>query len=309
MFALRPGKNRAAGSAGWLRMPAGIAEGVLPRLLRRPVRAASRIDFSRIEIPRHATAAATAVLFLLTGAYGAALGGHYPAIVKGVTSIGGFAISDVRISGHRETSEIDILQRLELDGWTSLVGFDVDHARSRIAAMPWVRSASVRKIYPDAVEIAIEEKQPFAIWQRGSDLTLIERSGAEIAPFRSERYATLPLVVGVGAAQKAQLIVHKVGLHPGLASRVRGYVRVADRRWNLRLENGITVKLPEDGERAALADLAALDQAQGLLSRDIVAVDMRLDDRLVVKLTPEAVVRRDAAVKARGGKKRQGRAI
>ncbi|MVA97148.1 FtsQ-type POTRA domain-containing protein [Nitratireductor sp. CAU 1489] len=309
MFALRPAKNRKTGASLPSRTFAGLSEGVLPRLLRRPARFLSRLDVDTLEVPRHAMLAATLGVLAATGAYGAVLGGHMPSIVKGVTARSGFAIDDVRISGHRETSEIDILGRLELDGWTSLVGFDADTARARITAMPWVHSASVRKIYPDAIEIEIAEKQPFAIWQRGSDLTLIERDGAEIAPYRSDRYAMLPLVVGAGAAERAQEIVRKLALHPELAGRVKGYVRVADRRWDLRLANGVAVKLPENGEGRAIAELAALDRAHGLLARDIAAVDMRLDDRLVVKLTPEGVVRRDAALSMRAKGKRKGRSI
>jgi cell division protein FtsQ len=84
---------------------------------------------------------------------------------------------------------------------------------------------------------------------------------------------------------------------------------VADRRWDLRLANGVAVKLPENGEERALAELAALEQAYGLLERDIAAVDMRLEDRLVVKLTPEGVERREAALSGRVKGKRKGRSI
>ena len=309
MFALRPAKYRKTGASLPSRTLAGLSDGVLPRLLRRPARFLSRLDVDALEAPRHAMLAATLCVLTAAGAYGVVLGGHMPTVVKAVTARSGFAINDVRISGHVETSEIDILGRLELDGWTSLVGFDADTARTRIAAMPWVRSASVRKIYPDAIEVEITEKKPFAIWQRGSDLTLIERDGAEIAPYRSDRYAMLPLVVGAGAAERAQAIVRKLAVHPALAARVKGYVRVADRRWDLRLANGVAVKLPENGEERALAELAALEQAYGLLERDIAAVDMRLEDRLVVKLTPEGAERREAALSGRGKGKRKGRSI
>jgi cell division protein FtsQ len=78
---------------------------------------------------------------------------------------------------------------------------------------------------------------------------------------------------------------------------VKGYIRVGERRWDLKLENGITVKLPEDGEDQAIAELVRLDRESGLLTRDIAAVDMRISDRLVVQLTPEAAMQREAALK------------
>ena len=86
---------------------------------------------------------------------------------------------------------------------------------------------------------------------------------------------------------------------PELRARVKAYVRVGDRRWDLRLENGLSVLLPEDQPVEALAEVARMDRENGLLSRDIVSVDMRLSDRMVVKLTPDALVRRNAALEER----------
>ena len=101
-----------------------------------------------------------------------------------------------------------------------------------------------------------------------------------------------------GAAERADGIVALVAGHPALAERVRGYVRVADRRWDLRLDDGVVLKLPEAGEAAALDWLMTVDEADALLSRDIASVDLRLSDRLVVQLTPEGLKQREADVKA-----------
>ena len=121
-----------------------------------------------------------------------------------------------------------------------------------------------------------------------------------IAPYSSSIHAAnLPLIIGTGAPEAAGDFMDMVRSHPELAARIKGYIRVAERRWDVRLENGITVKLPETGEGAALDRLAATDRDSGLLSRDIAAVDMRFADRLVVQLTPEAATVREAALKER----------
>ncbi|MBE0693726.1 MAG: cell division protein FtsQ, partial [Aquamicrobium sp.] len=137
---------------------------------------------------------------------------------------------------------------------------------------------------------------------QGSVLSLIEADGRVIAPLSGSRHAALPLVVGRGADTPAADFVARVAVYPDLAARVRGYVRVSERRWDLRLDNGVTVKLPEHGADAALAELVALDARHGLLSRDIETVDMRLADRLVVRLSPDAATAREAALKERLGK-------
>jgi cell division protein FtsQ len=272
---------------------------VLPRLFRRPVRLLGRFAGGEFEAPRYSASILTAGFLAVSSLYGAYLGGHFPTIIQAVTSRLGFAIDEVKVSGHRETSEIDILERLGLDGWTSTIGFDAEAARERIAALPWVESAAVRKIYPDVLEIKVEERKPFAIWQHGSELSVIERSGHVIAPYSGGRQATLPLIIGLGAPEAAPAFIERIHAFPELAARIKGYIRVAERRWDVRLENGVTVKLPEAGEDQAVKALIAMDHETGLLSRDIAAVDMRISDRLVVQLTPDAATRREAALKER----------
>jgi cell division protein FtsQ len=311
VFALRLGR---IGKTGALR-PALFGfwadRFVLPKWLRRPARLLQRLCSGDYAPPRFAASLGAASLLSLFALYGAWVGGRLPDFVQAVTARTGFAIDEVRMSGHRETSEIDILEQLDLDGWTSLIGFDADAARQRIAGLPWVKVASVRKVYPDEIEVRVEERQPFAIWQHGSELTVVERSGEVIAPFSGGRHSVLPLVIGYGAADHAEGFVDKIKRFPELAARVKGYIRVAERRWDLRLENGITIKLPEHGEDAAIAEVLRLDREDGLLSRDIASVDLRLDDRLVVKLTPEAALRREAALteQAKAAKKKPGKSI
>ncbi|MBX3576831.1 MAG: cell division protein FtsQ/DivIB [Rhizobiaceae bacterium] len=287
-------RARAVTSTAGQSLPANV---VLPRLLRRPARYATRVLAGEIEAPRYSATIGTVALLAATGLYGAWLGGHVPAMVQSVTARVGFAIDEVRVVGNHETSEIDILDRLQLDGWTSLIGFDAEAARARIADLPWVSMAAVRKVYPDVIEVRIEERKPFALWQHGREIAIVEESGAVITPFRGGRHQGLPLVIGLGAPERAAPFVNLVKTHPELSARVKGYVRVAERRWDLKLENGVTVKLPESGADVALDDLAVMDTMSGLLSRDILTVDMRLADRLVVQLTPEAVVSREAALK------------
>lgn len=300
MFAVKSGQSwrrRTARGGSPGRPSMAAASWVLPRLLRRPARWLSRFNSGELSLPRFAASSASALLIGSFTLYGVYLGGHGPALAQTVTSRLGFAVDQVRVVGHRETSEIDILEQLGLDGWTSLIGFDAEAARARIAGLPWIKTAEVRKTYPDEIDVRVEERKPFALWQHGRDLTIVERSGNVIVPFASERHATLPLVIGLGAPERAAPFIDLVAAHPELAARVKGYIRVGERRWDLRLENGVTIKLPDHDEAKAITDIIALDRENGILSRDILAVDMRLEDRLVVQLTPEAELRREAALK------------
>ncbi|AWC23325.1 cell division protein FtsQ/DivIB [Aminobacter niigataensis] len=301
MFALRSGDSGRVNGATprVFGLSLSAEHFVLPRLLRKPVRILSRFGRGEFTPPPYAASMLTAAFLAASSLYGAYVGGHFPALVQGVTARSGFAVDQIKVSGNRETSEIDILDKLELDGWTSLVGFNPEEARERIVSLPWVRDAAVRKVYPDTIEVRVDERDAFAIWQHGSQLSVVEKDGKVIAPFTGGRQVALPLVIGFGAAERGADFVAKVQAFPELASRVRGYIRIGERRWDLRLDNGITVKLPENKVDAALADLAALDRDDAILTRDISAVDMRFGDRLVVQLTPEAVERRADALKTK----------
>ncbi len=278
---------------------------VLPRLVRRPVRLFARLGTGDFVPPRFAATMASGLLFAATGLYGTWVGGHMPEVAQAVTARTGFAVDQIRVVGHRETSEIDVLDKLELTGWTSLVGFDVNAARDRVATLPWVEGVSVRKIYPEMIEVKIEERKPFAIWQRNGELSIIGEKGNVIVPYAGGRWGSiLPVVVGPGAAEKAATFVHEVEAYPDLASRVRAYVLVGGRRWDLRLDNGMVVKLPEADAGKAITTLLEMDRHSDVFGRDLLAVDMRLSDRMVVQLSADAAeARADAISKAAKAKK------
>ncbi|WP_312991031.1 cell division protein FtsQ/DivIB [Rhizobium populisoli] len=299
MFAMigkKSGEPRGRSQALYL----GVEERrVLPRPLRKAVRFCVSLATGRIHIPAHTGTAASFAFFAAVGLYGMAVGGHGHDVAQATTATIGFAIEDVRVSGNDQTSEIDILQLLGLDGTTSLVALDIDAARRKLSSLPWVEYAEVRKIYPRTIEVMLKERQAFGIWQHGSELSLIEKNGAVIAPLRDNKFASLPLFVGRNAEQGASTFEHEMAGWPDLKNRVKAYVRVAGRRWDLHLDNGVVLKLPEDNVAKALTVLARLEKEQGVLERDVAAVDLRLEDRTTIQLTPAAVDRRKDALEVR----------
>jgi cell division protein FtsQ len=176
--ALKWGQDKGRGGAGpaLFGMPLSFDHFVLPRVLRRPVRVLARLGGGDFVAPRFSAAILSASLIASSSLYGAILGGHADDIVQSITARTGFAVDQIKVVGNRQTSEIDILDRLELDGWTSLIGFDAEAARERIDTLPWVEVAAVRKVYPHTLEVRVEEREPFALWQQGAELSVIERS-------------------------------------------------------------------------------------------------------------------------------------
>ena len=124
-----------------------------------------------------------------------------------------------------------------------------------------------------------------------------------LEPFIENRYRNLPLLVGKGAERAGYDFIAILDRYPDIRNLLRASIFVAERRWNLRLTNGLDVRLPEAGVEQALERLVALDREKKLLSRDITSVDLRLSDRVTVRLSDAAAQAREDALKDKKKKK------
>jgi cell division protein FtsQ len=215
----------------------------------------------------------------------------------------GFRIVSVALAGNRHVSREEVLAIAGVTGTTSLVFLDVEETRARLKTNPWIADATVLKLYPGELQIGIKEREPFALWQKDGRLSVIADDGTVLEPYVAPRLIELPLVVGRGAETRAKQFLALLDRYPAMRDFVRASVFVGERRWNLRLKNGIDVRLPETDVAPALERLVALDQEKNLITRDIVAIDLRLPDRVTVRLSEAAAQARiDAAKpKKKGG--------
>ncbi len=272
------------------------------RLYRQPVwRAAGRLA----ELPQWTGSAAALGFLTLTIGYAIVIGGNGRIVSDALLSGAGFGIEAVKLSGQREINEFQILEALEIPEGASLALYDASGARDRLNRMSWVKNASVMKLYPSTLQVNIEERVPYALWQRGDLVSIVNEAGDVITDEVDGRYANLLLVVNHGAQRRAAEINTALQKVPELRPRVRAAFLISNRRWDLQLENGISIRLPEENVDAALADLVEMDKENGLLSRDIVAIDMRLADRVTVRLSDEAAEERKIMTNGKGqpGKK------
>lgn len=278
---------------------------VLPRVLRRPARVLARTEWV---VPRRIGLKLAAAFFTLTGLTGMMIGGHTQAVASAVTAWSGLAIDRVEIKGQSETSEVEVLQQLALGDYPSIVTLDVTGARQRIETLPWVKEATLRKIYPDKLLIEIKERTPAAVWQHDGGFSLVEEGGRVISNHVGARHAGLPLVVGKGADARAAEFIELIAEFPSLQPRVKAGVLVSERRWNIVLDNGVEIMLPQNDPDIALIQAVALDDGHGVFSREIAAIDMRLPSRLVFRLTEAGAKARADLLKAREKAKKKGSA-
>jgi len=195
----------------------------------------------------------------------------------------GFAVSEVTVTGRSRTDKTRLLSVLGIERNDPILWFDADQARQSLETLPWVRHARVSRQLPGRVHIELVEREPYAIWQHKGELALIDRTGTVIQGASIRPYRDLPLVVGEEARLIAHEIVDLVVAEPLIGPRVDAVVRVGGRRWTLRLDNGIDVDLPEADARAAIESLSVLEREHQILSRDILGIDLRLPDRIVLR--------------------------
>ncbi|ATP12611.1 cell division protein FtsQ [Bartonella henselae] len=269
---------------------------VLPRLYRRFLRFMFEFVFVRIHVPRHFGSFAVLFFFSLTLLYGFSLSGRVEMIVKTALSDIGFVVTDVDMSGNKRVVKQEILKILGLDTAPSIFTFNVDRARSLLEQKAWIQSANVQKIYPNRVRISVVERKPYAIWQHDGMMDIVDSTGRVIAPFQTGIVQNLPLVVGQGAQNAAKGFLQALSVYPKVYDHVRAYVRVGDRRWDLILDNGVRVLLPENGAFERLDSLIESATVQNLFSRDVLRVDLRLPDRITVALSDEVLERHRAFV-------------
>jgi cell division protein FtsQ len=263
-------------------------------------------------LPRHAGIVAAAAIIGGSALFGAVRGGQGGKIVdflKDVRDMGanavGFNIATVALTGQKHLSREEILATAGVTGRASLLFFDVADARVRLLTNPWIAEATVQKLLPDRLVITISEREAFALWQKAGRVGVIAGDGTVLEPYVLRRYVGLPLVVGVGAETRAKEFLAMLDRRPELRANVRASVLVAERRWNLRLKNGVDVRLPEFDVEAALDQLVALERDNKLSSRDITGIDLRLADRVTVRLSDGANAAREEArkklLKPKGG--------
>jgi cell division protein FtsQ len=267
------------------------------------------------QVPGGTGMVALGAFLVATTAFGVVRGGHVPEVVDelrdwrdAAANTAGFRITSIAMAGQKELTREEVLTVAGITGRTSLLFLDAADARARLKDNPWIAEANVLKLYPGRLHITVTEREAFALWQKDGKVSVIARDGAVVEPYVNQRFSRLPLVVGEGAGDRAKEIVALLDNYRLVRDQMYAAVLVAERRWNVVLKNGIEVRLPETDPGKALDTLVQLDRDNKILNRDIAVVDLRLPDRVTVRLSDEAAAARAEALKAKNPKKKGGAA-
>jgi cell division protein FtsQ len=225
------------------------------------------------------------------GIAAAVYNGFGGAVVE-LTAAAGFRVGEVFLEGRNGSEKEELMAALQVQRGDPIFGVSLTEARSALEKLPWIAGASIERHLPDTLLVRLTERQPMALWQFDRRLVLIDRFGTILAEQGVERFAHLPIVVGRGAPEHAPDLLNQLALAPVLAARIGAAVWVGNRRWDLRLDNGINIRLPESDYGAAITRLSALMAKDSILDKDLAVIDLRLPDRMTFQTSTGIVQRR-----------------
>lgn len=201
-----------------------------------------------------------------------------------------FMVRMMAVENATETVAAEVRATLPIDFPISSFDLELDALRERVETIDAVASASVRIRQGGVLEIEIEERQPVAIWRTTENLQLLDATGHRVAPLNTRMARPdLPLIAGAGADRLVPEALALIAAADPVQERMRGLLRVGERRWDVVLDREQRIMLPEKNPLTALQKVMALDAAQDLLARDISVVDFRNPKRPVVRLTAAGI--------------------
>jgi cell division protein FtsQ len=201
-----------------------------------------------------------------------------------------FLVTGMDVTGANAAVRLAIEDIVTLEFPTSSWRLDLDAIRTQVTELTAVKDATVRVRPGGVLEIAVTERIPVAVWRYTDGLRLIDAEGAMTGMIaeRADR-SDLPLIAGDGAKEHIAEALELFAAAKPIATRVRGLVRMGERRWDMVLDRDQRIMLPEENAVAAMHRVVALDQAQEMLARDVVVVDMRLGARPTLRLNQPAL--------------------
>lgn len=194
----------------------------------------------------------------------------------------GFRVDQVTLTGRKHSDMAAVKTALGVTQGSPILSMSLAEMKTRLEAIPEVRSVSISRVLPSQLVVTINEREPAAWWQQGGTKKLIDAQGVVLSRERYSEKMTLPVVVGEDAPKHVGELMQLLAAAPSLRPDVVAAVRIGQRRWNVQLAHEVVVMLPEENAPAAWKRFAGLVEKEALLSKAIRSVDMRMEDRVFI---------------------------
>lgn len=212
----------------------------------------------------------------------------------------GFVVENLLVEG-RVNADPEILRALvDVERGDPIFAFNPHELQDLVMRISWVKSVRIERRLPGTIYIGLTERKPLALWQNKGKLRLIDDEGVTLTDENLDRFSKLLIIVGEDAPLHAKALVELMQDEPAIAREIEAAVWVGERRWDLKLRNGMMVKLPERNVEMALRTLMKAQEEGNLLEKDLTDIDLREPDRLTVRTRPGAVSEYKASFAAGG---------
>ncbi len=207
------------------------------------------------------------------------------------TASAGFVVEDLLVEGRVNADAAFLLALLNVQTGDPLFSVDPVAAKHLLEETEWIATARVERRLPGTVYISLQERTPTALWQKDGTLYLVDEHGDDIKTDRLDRFADLIVISGTGAPQNITALLTHINAEKELATRAAAATRISERRWDVKLDNGLVLKLPEDKDIGFAIKRAATAQAENALfdMKGLESVDLRYEDKMVLKTKPGSV--------------------
>lgn len=203
------------------------------------------------------------------------------------TAVIGWGLDDITLEGRVKTSADSVLQAVNLKRGDNILEINLQEIGQKVKTLPWVKEAAVsRRYFPNTIHISIKEKEVKSIWQYKNEFYPIDEDG-KIIETEYVPQKNIMQIIGENAPEHFNALLKIISKDKELYERIKAANFISGRRWNLifdDVENGITVKMPEEDFEQAWKKLVKLDKTRGILKRKLTFIDLRLKNKVVVRL-------------------------
>lgn len=194
-----------------------------------------------------------------------------------------FNVSKIEFDGNEHVPDVLLLKTANLKYQTNVFSIPIDEVKKKLEKISWIKSVSVQRKLPGKIYVRIVERTPIAILQSNHKLYLLDIEGKILEHNKIGNFENLPILVGEDAEKAAKYFLFVLNKSPKFLKQLAFATYVGKRRWNITINKGITVKLPEKHLSHAMRILEEISDDNGFFNDDIAEIDLRIIDRVVLK--------------------------
>ncbi len=193
-----------------------------------------------------------------------------------------FPVLSVKISGDLRFQEKNQIQAVLLTELSKgFYGLSVNKLKKSLLNLSWIESAEVKRLWPDMIQVALNERKPLVIWNQAGFIS--NKGDLFVAKYNEEMASleNLPKLEGPedrhSLVWQNYLVMEKVLEPTGL--KISKLTLSSRGSWEMNLENKLNVIL---GTREVLTRLRRFVRAYDKLSCQLMYVDLRYTSGMAV---------------------------